>query len=74
MDKRGVTQSGILLYDIIQWPIMPLGNVHDFIKKDPTFYSKNSFQSETSNIPQLKTQPNLHSKDKEWTISSLGVA
>ena len=59
LDKYGVNQSGIPLYDIKQLPIFPLSKVKNFIKKNPTFYYENNLKTETCKIPQLKTQPKL---------------
>ena len=42
MDKRGVNQSEIISSGIKQSPIIPLGNVHNYGKKNPTVYSGNS--------------------------------
>ena len=61
VDKRGVAQSGSPSYDIKQLPTISFINVHSFSKKNPTVYSGNYLKTETSKIPQLKTQPKLQS-------------
>ena len=73
MDKSAVTHSGIPSPDIKQLLIIPLGNVTNDSKKNPTVSSGTYLKTETSNMPQLKTHPNLQSQYKESTPSSIGV-
>ena len=61
MDKHGFTNSGIPSPDIKQCSIIPLGNVPNYSKKNTTVSSDTSLKTETSKIPQLKTQPKLQS-------------
>ena len=64
MNKRGVTQIGIPSSDIKQLPIVILGNVPNYSKKNPTIYSGTSLKTKTINIHQLKTQPKLQAQDQ----------
>ena len=73
MDKHGFTNSGIPSPDIKQCSIIPLGNVPNYSKKNTTVSSDTSLKTETSKIPQLKTQQKLQSKDKELNPSSLDI-
>ena len=74
MDKRGYNQSGIPSPDIKQSPIIPLGNVPNYSKKNPTYSYGNYLNTETSRMPQLKTQPKLQKNYKESTTSHIEVA
>ena len=62
MYKHGVTQSGIPSPDIKRLPIVPLRNVQNFSKKNPTVSSGNYLEKETSKIHQLQSQPNCNQK------------
>ena len=73
MDKLGFTHSGIPSPYIKQLTIIILDNVHNYSKKRPTVYSGTSLNTETIKMPQLKTHPQLQSKDKKWTPLYIGV-
>ena len=60
--KRGVNQSGIPSPNIKSLPIIPLGNVPNYSKKNPTFYSGTSLKTKTIKIPKLKTHTKLQSQ------------
>ena len=74
MENCGVTHSGIPSPDIKQLLIIPLGNLPYYRKKTPTVSSGNPLNTDTIKMHQLKPQPKLHSKDKESTPLSIGVA
>ena len=53
--------------------MIPLYNVPNYRKKNPTVYSGTSLNTEPIEIHQLKSHPNLKSKYKESTPSSHDV-
>ena len=63
--KRGVNHSGIPSPEIKQLPIIPIGNVPTYTKKNPTVSSGASLKTETRKMLQLTTQPKLQTKDRE---------
>ena len=72
--KRGSIRSGIPSPSIMQLPIIPFGNEHQYSNKTPTVYFGNYLKTETRKMHQLKSQPKLTSKDKELTCQYQDVA
>ena len=74
MDKHGFTLNRIPLPDIKHLQMIPLGNLQTYSEKNIIVSSGTSLKTETTNIPQVKTQPKLQTKYKESNPSSLEVS
>ena len=74
MGKHGSIPGGIPSPDIKQLPIIPFDNEPHYRKKNPTVTSGTSLKTETGKMQQLKSHPNMPSKDKESTRSYQDVS
>ena len=73
MGKHGSIPGGIPSPDIKQLPIIPFDNEPHYRKKNPTVTSGTSLKTETGKMQQLKSHPNMPSKDKESTRLSQDI-